>query len=263
MITTPEDMFKVFLDGIKKERISTVEPDYFVRLINTEALPLFYRQKSVAIEYDQKKMDDLQILRVVTDGVYEYSGSVLSPISALETNIGGNVLLHNLFPLPIGDSNGSDVVIGGITYPEYMRLLNVSFKLRYYGDPCETDGTLSGWKKAKFMRSNERSVIMRNPHRRPNGKSRLYYEIIGNKLRLETGDETDTIGVSMRVEYLKYPRLMVYNPLDPSVADVMLEFQSNQCLEIIEIATRIYIERVSDPRYQTKLYEEQQRNIGK
>jgi hypothetical protein len=258
MITTVRDMYDLFLDGIKKERISTVPPTGFNRIIN-EAYDVWYRNKSIQIEQDQKRIDDLQGLRVITDGIHKYGVVILSPIPALDIT-GNPVYGRNLFPLPIPITNGSDVTINGIVYPEYRRMLGVMFKIQYKGDPCHTDGELSDWKEAFIMRSNQRAEVKKNPFRKPTG-SRIYYELLDNIIRLDLGD-SNNFGVSMKLDYIKHPKSIYYNAQNPS-ASIMCELQSDQCTEIVELAVRIYAERVSDPRYQTQLYEQSMRGIGK
>lgn len=253
MITTAHDMFLGFLDGIKKERISTVTPDYFNRIIN-EAYDIWYKQKSVEIERDQKRIDDLQGLRVVTDGVFKYNSVILPVIPAVNQD---NTITwgRNIFMLPISGTVGN-VIINGVSYPRYRRFLNVMFKVRYYGDPCYPDGTISDWKDAYIMRSNQRSIIKKNPFRRPS-KNKLYYEIIDNLTRIDTGGTS--IGYEMRIEYIKYPANIAYIHGGTSVN---CELQSDQQREIVDIAIRQYIERVSDPRYQTQMYEQAQKSVG-
>lgn len=258
MVSTVTQMYELFLDGIKKERISTVPPSGFNRIIN-EAYDAWYRDKSLKIEQDQKKLDDLQELRVITDGVFKYLGSPLVPIHAINDTTSSDYG-RNLFPLPIPNDNGNDVMIEGVVYPEYRRLLGVMFRLKYYGDPCHTDGELSDWKEAFIMRSNQRAEVKKNPFRRPR-KGMIYYEVLDKLIKLDIGDNTNSFGYDMRIDYIKYPRAINFSE-NPS-ENVMCELQSDQCLEIIDIAVKTYIERVSDPRYQTQMYEFAQKSVGK
>ena len=258
MVSTVTNMYELFLDGIKKERISTVPPAGFNRIIN-EAYDVWYRGKSIKIEQDQKVLDDLQGIRVITDGVFRYNNVALVPIPAIN-NTTSNAHGRNLFPLPIPEVNGNDVTIDTIVYPEYRRLLGVMFRIKYYGDPCHVDGELSGWKEAFIMRSNQRAEIKKNPFRRPR-KSLLYYEVIDSIIKLDLGDNTSSFGYDMKLDYIKYPKAIVFNS-DPNLC-VMCELQSDQCLEIVDIAVKSYIERVSDPRYQSQMYEFAQKSVGK
>ena len=134
------------------------------------------------------------------------------------------------------------------------------FKLRYYGDPCHDNASISDWKKGYVMRTNQRSEIDNNPFRKP-AKSRIYYEVVDNIIKMDIGSSSN-IGYEMRIEYIKYPKPIFYNATNPSLS-IMCELQSDQCMEIVEIAVKTYVERVSDPRYQTQMYEQVQRNIGK
>lgn len=254
MILTAENMFKSFLDGIKKERISTVTPTYFNRIIN-EACENWYTQKSTEIERDQKRIDDLQGWRVATDGVFKHNGNILPFIPAVN-QVNDAAWGKNLFYLP-KSATGTGKTIGGVLYPEYRRLLNVMFRLKYYGNPCYTDGTLSDWKSGEIMRSNQRPVLERNIYRRPSESMNVYYEIVGDMIRI---DVRNAIGYDMRLEYIKYPVDIAYVSGGTSVNS---ELSSDQQREIVDIAVRMYIERTANPRYQTQIYENAQKSSGK
>lgn len=245
MITTTIDLYRTTLDGCKKESTAPLTIPKFNRLI-AEAQEIWSRSKVQDVEFSKKRIEDLQMLRVVTDGV-NGNPSTISPVAT------------NKFPLPVSLTVGDEV------YPDFLRLQSVSFKIAYSGNDCNT-GT-SDWLGAKILRSDSRSSILRNPYRKPKD-NRLYYEIIDNNIILTTG--TASTGSSMRLDYLRKPVTIF---LDVDVNGVMMadlpnpnytahtgsvncEFNEFQRQEIVDIAVRIYLERVQDPRYKSFLQEE-------
>jgi hypothetical protein len=245
MYNTVIDIYKDFLKEIKKSNIASVPPSIFNIIIN-DGYTLWYRNKSEEIELDQKKQDDLKELMVITDGVYIFEGSPLIPLVPISNG-------SNIFPLPKSNDNSYSVSILGTFYPNYRRLLNVEFKYVYNGDPCYPDGDISPWISGKPLRTNQKNVIKKNPFRKPNTKN-LYYQLRGNMVELLLDENSTNIPHSMKIEYIKYPRLINYDPVIPG-NNVMCELQSDQIREIIEISARTYLQEATDPRYQTKLNE--------
>jgi len=230
MLATITEMYQEFLDGITKEESAIVPPEDFIRLIN-RSQSQWLVSKAPEGDTGQKRIDDLEIIRVVTDGVFEYNSVPLDLLSP--------VVVNQFELVPSG-------------YPSYFRLLNVMFQITYSGNSCFVDGVNSELLDASIMRADKRSSTFKNPMRWPTDE-RLYYEIIGNRIRLITG--TSSIGYRARLEYYRYPLDMVYDE-DDSNNNVNCEFGSAQQYEICDIAIRIYLERKTDPRYQTILNEE-------
>lgn len=255
MLTTTVDMYKAFLDGIKKSETSIVEPEQFNRIINHWGQDEYLRSKMLAIEVDQKKIEDLEKIRVATDGKYKYQGAIVYPIAP-------NTNETDTFTIPkytqtINARVGTE--IQAKSYPKYLRLLSAMFAIEYgEGQACGKTG-VSGYLHADIMRSDQRSKILNNPFRKPSDK-KLYYETIDGNIRLITG--TTSKGYSLRLEYLRYPIEIYFNATspadtgDPLTGSVVCEFDVQQRQEIVEIAVRTYLERVKDPRYQSFLNEE-------
>lgn len=220
-------MYDLFLDLINKKKTSTVPPDEFNRRIN-DAQELWMAEKAPEGETIQKRIDDLEAIRVVTDGTQTYNGVQLDPLSPVSTGS------YEFEFLPA-------------TYPSYFRLMNASFKITYQDNECFTDGTISDFLHSDIMRSDRRTQILKDPFNWPKD-SRLYYEIISGRLRLIT--ETSSTAYQARLEYYRYPEDMVYD--DDQNNWVNCEFGSKQMREITAKAATIYIEEVENTvRYQT------------
>jgi len=246
---TTVDTFKLFLDKIKKENTSVIESDVFTRRFNDAQLS-WLKSKAPFVEFEQSIDDDLQVLRVVTDGVMIHEQRIMYPIAPDVTN-------GRVFTSPIDPT----VLIKGINgqyqpYPKYFRRLNCMFMIQY------TNGWLQGlnspWLKANILRSDKRAV-MDSVYRQPT-EGRLYYEAIANKIRLETG--TNTPGIGMRLEYLRYPRELFFD--ETNLTDVLsntnhtigagcvpCELADVQVKEIVEMMTIDYLENSSDERFQS------------
>lgn len=272
MLETTQDIFKAVLDGVKKESIGTIQPAYFNRLIN-ESQDIWRKRKAQEIEADQKRIDDLQYLRAVTDGVYEWKGTVVPVITYSGTNT-------KLFRLPVTEDIANGITINGNVYPAYWRLLATAFKIMYSGNDCYADNGVSDWLDARIMRSDQRNRIMRNPWRRPTDE-RLYYEIIQNQVQLintttvSSFPNTSSTGVSMKLEYLRMPFKIFFdetNTTDQTVGTatypsytpgdgcVNCELIGDHRQEIVDIAIEQYLERVKNPRYQSFMQEQMIKN---
>jgi hypothetical protein len=252
MIDSTIDMYQRTLLGIKKESTSVLPISRWNDLIN-EVQEVWVREKSIDIEQTSKRIDDVELLRVATDGINGNPPAIL-PVAI------------NKFPLPIS------LTQDGITYPQFLKFLNVEFKIDYVSNPCHI-GT-SDWQYVKIMRSDSRATVVRNAYRTPND-DRLYYEIIGGYINLITG--TPSTGNSMRLEYLRKPKKVFLdvnssgammrdadNPnYLPHTGSVNCEFTEFQRQEIVDLAVQTYLERIKDERYKSYLNEEAQKNQSK
>lgn len=251
MILTAEDMYKEFLNMIKKESTSVISPTYFNSIINVSGQDQWIKEKVVETELDQKRIDDLQKLRVVTDGIGTYYVSVTETITLYP--IIPDTSQNYVFSLPI---NPTTLINNNQSttqhYSRYLRMLNVMFKINYVSNECELTG-ISDWMKANIMRSDKRAISYKNKYRKPKD-SRLYYEVINDKIRLIT--ETSSTGNSMRLEYLRYPRDIFFDPNRVTPNDVNCELPPQQQSEIVSLAAQTYLERAKDERYQSFLNEQ-------
>lgn len=213
MIVTAADMFNAVLDGIFKAKTGTIYPDEFDRLINKVQLE-YVQNKLTQEEENQKRTDDLRILRVISPDI--------APTSL------------NTFPLPYNAAS---------PLPGYLYLLSANFKIIYVNNVCKLTG-MSSYLKAKTMKSDWNEYeVSKDPYNRPTDDN-LYYKIVGNNAILNTG--TMSTGAFMQVDYYRYPAdISVVTP-----TDCELSIHARQ--EIVDIAIRKYLEQVQDPRYQTK-----------
>ena len=257
MLQTTLDMYKAFLDGIKKNSTAIVTPDQFNRIINHWGQDEYILDMFPEGEEDQVGLDDMEMLRVVTDGIQVVDGVTLYPVAPDASS-------NNVFTIPKHVTTVRRRLDNGTidtnTYPKYARGLNVMFKIKYSASStCNTPNGISDFIRAYIMRTDQRSVIMTSCYRKPS-ESLLYYEVIDGKVRLIAGNGAE--GYSLRMEYYRYPVEIYFNSTNQAdtgnkaTGSVNCEFAPHQRKEIVDIAVRIYLERVADPRYKSFLNEE-------
>jgi len=223
MIRTATDMYKYFLQLIKKEGTHVVTPETFNFLINLAEIDRI-KSKLPVNEFNQKLIDDLQLLLV--------DGSLTEGISVTDGFI---------FDLP----------------DDYMHGINAMFDIDCQDSSCYSDGIQSKL-PATLMKSDEKTVIKNSYYRRPKD-SRLYYQLSGNKIRLFTGKYSGTsnsVGVKMYMDYYKKPDEIVFNE---NGEDTNSLFGPLQQQETVEQAVQAFLETNRDPRYQSFLNEQAQK----
>ncbi len=249
MENTAESMYKYFLSIIRKERTTTISPQKWNEWMDSTLLD-WVKTKLPTNQFNQKRIDDLEILKVLTDG-QQYD--IIKVVTDKE----------NLFKIPYNTSE----------LPSYMHGLSVAFEWKSPADSSETDGDGDSpspiltpeafepeptpvFRKTyrvggKVFRSDNRVVIMDNPFRLPDDTTFVYFENRGSHIYAITKGENYT---GMVLEYYKYPEKINYDPEgEDSTAG---SFQLSQNQEVVELAARKYLERITDPRYQSYTQEQ-------
>ncbi len=133
---------------------------------------------------------------------------------------------------------------------DYYRLLSVAFKTK-------SKGTESPWMPVKRIRSDSYTLSVSgvNPYRTPT-LERLYYAQEGDKIKAYPSNSKVA---AAKIIYYARPLPIVYSPDGKNNKHGNLEFQQKK--EVIDIAVRIFLERVKEERYQTQLIEEGVRKL--
>jgi len=244
---TAQKSFELFLEGIKKESTSTITPDQLNKLFNKSQLSVVLSKLPKA-EIINKRVEDLSQLLVTLD---------TDDHPAIETTLLGS----NTFLIPRTDS----MTIDGTLYPQELKILNVGLKMHYKNHPCYSDGLSDDFDLASFMKTDQRYQIFKNPHRMPTlgpPSVRAYFQLYENKLRaIISRKETESYARYLRLEYYRYPTEFFFDESNPS-GGVPFEFRDEMVYEIIDHAVLSYIERVQDPRFQTKKIENREDDIN-
>ena len=212
-------------------------------------------------EYNLSTAQD--IYKAVLDGIKKESTAVLTPdsfnrlindnalIMWLREKAGDNDkdqpmvdALRNLYKLKeldVSEDKGFFKLPSG-----YYRLQSVSFKLNLGN---ETQIEISDWLPTKRLRMDNVGLTMVNPYRKP-ANDRLYYYQEGDKIM--NYPENKNV-VKARVFYLSYPDPIIFD-INGINSDGSLTREQNR--EVVDIAVRVYLERVKEERYQTVLMEE-------
>lgn len=131
----------------------------------------------------------------------------------------------------------------------YLRMLSTAFKVRWKEGACETGD--SDFLPGHYLKTNNVSVSKVNPYRKTN-QHRLHYRLIGNTV--EFFDNPHCTPLSCKISYVRYPVDMKYVGIG-STDNVECELPIHVRQEIVDIAVRIHLERVVDPRYKSYLNE--------
>jgi len=221
MILTADDMYKAFLDGIKKEYTGVVRPDQFNRIVNEWGQMPWLKSKVALVEFNSKVIMDIQPV-------------VITP----ETH----VVANNQF------------LLTSLTHRIY-RPLGLSVKVQYGpDDPCDRTGTSDWIYDVHVMRSDRRTVVKKSSFRRPTA-DKVYYQIASGSMHFDCGSGNQV--VTMALEYARYPLDIVWSSTGTHVNS---EFGPEQNSEIVDTLVKAYLENVGDPRYQSFLNEYSQKN---
>jgi hypothetical protein len=107
------------------------------------------------------------------------------------------------------------------------------------------------------MRADERADIYQNAYRYPSDE-KMYYRFVGEHMELIT--ETDSTPLSTKMEYLRYPDEIIYYEPNSGNIDSNCELAPVQQKEIVDMAVRMFLEATANPRYQSQMVEDQQRD---
>jgi|TARA_R100000093_G_C1940665_1_gene72014 hypothetical protein len=207
---TISEMYQTVLDLLNKEKTGTVYPEEFEIFINLSQQE-YVKNKYTQVEQTEKRIDDLRMLKSITTGILPSSG--------------------NTFTIP----------------SDYMFMLAVAFRIKYKENDCHADGTWSDYMKAKPMRSDRKYAMMNDPWSKPTD-DRLYYDVVGNKIRVITN--TPSVAKRANFEYLRTPvKMEIVN----NTVDCELSNETHQ--EIVDICTRKILEMQESGRYASYLNE--------
>jgi len=244
VILSAEDMFKAFLDGVRKTSTTVIKPAYFNRIINDACIDMV-KSKLPTKEFNQKRIDDLEKLVVTTDGVLLHmiriSTDGMFIVPSLYSITGNDSILYassipNCNESEETDSGSTTGIISASNYPLYMHGLNAGFIV---------DNVVT-W--ARIWRTDRKLMLSGNPFRKPSS-AKLYFEYLQDKIKLNS--EADV--TCMVLEYIRYPKLITFSETTAECVDS--EFNPIINKEIVENAVRIYLERVLNPRYKSYLQE--------
>jgi len=253
ILDTADKMYKYFLSEIRKERTIVVPPQRWVEVVN-EACIDWTKLKLPEMEFNQKRIDDLEAIKVVTDSLqYPYINS-LYPYNEDLAPSGGNI-----FAIPYDNDD----------YAKYMHGISVEFGININppapggngGDettrsipvvpiidnpiPEKIKEELSSLVAGKIFRSDTRVVYKNNPYRIPDDNTYVYFEQRGNYIYvISKGKRFDR----MSLEYYRYPTEINLDGQNGNVGS----FKPTQNKEIVDLAVTNYLERVSSPRIQTQ-----------
>lgn len=102
----------------------------------------------------------------------------------------------------------------------------------------------SDYLPGKILRSDNRTVYKQNPFRDNSDNTYVYFELREGTIYAVDDISYETIGLG----YYKLPLQIIYDPNGSSTAG---SFRLSQNQEVVELAARKYLERITDPRHQS------------
>lgn len=225
---TAADTYVAVLAELKAENTTSMTPDefnYHIKVAQYE----YARIRYMAYEQHQRTLDDLRSIHVMTDGI---SGP--APL----VNVGIPQPELEVFVLPT----------------DYMDLLSVRARLRYYGEPCHTDGTLSDYMASKAIQDNRKEAIRHSYYSKPAARpDRVYHSLYGAgntgggaTLRFMAGS---SIVDSVIATYLRKPSDITVDGNGNSVLNP--QWDDVQMQEIVKWCVASYLEKIESMRTQT------------
>lgn len=213
------DMYKDFLEIVRKSRVGTVIPKEFARVLNL-AIEEAVSSKLSMMEVNKRVYDDLAPLRV------SYKKKSLTPVQDEDFDY----LLGDFSQLGEGK--------------EYRRIANVTIK--------------TGTKKpikCHLLSSGEKTEVLNGYYSKPS-KHKAYYQPIvdsGNKIKIYA--DNDLCDYTFSADIYLNPTIVS----DTDVVDVNAtsQFSKEMSSYIVNIAARMYIESVADVRYKSFMNEQQ------
>lgn len=221
---TGVDVYKAVLHELKHENTTSMTPEEFRHHIKRAMLE-YINLRYWAYDQHQKPIDDLAAIHVETNGV---NGNP-TPIP----NTGLQAPKGEMFVLP----------------EDYMHLLAVKAMVKYYGEPCKTDGALSDWITAMPCPDNMRYQVEHHYYKKPKPKyPRLYYT---HNLKTLTTMAGSSVVQALCITYLQQPPYISVDDAGLNVQDSV--FGDAQTLEIVRWCVASYTETIESYRQQTMI----------
>jgi len=251
---TAKSMYDYFLYQVRKERNTTIKPTDWSKFINPVVID-WIKTKLPEHEYNQKRIDDLEAIKVLTDNK-QYNW--ILAVSAGENRF---IVPYNTAGLPDymhgisaafryeefdqGTSTPPIGIKAAGTGPYNPKDLNDPWGLDYAAREKYHAGRTTTYRAGELYRSDYRVINKYNPYRQPNDDY-VYFETRQGSIVLKAKD--DLWWNVMELEYYCYPDKIEYS----QSTDNPGSFKPTQNKEIIDLAVTQYLERVTDPRIQTQ-----------
>lgn len=218
---TATELYKAVLLELNYQETTTMTPEEFNHHIWVAEIE-YVKTRYMAYERAQKAIDDLRVLKVTTDGIAGMPNPLLP-----------NGLVPNA---------------QWVTLPaNYLRLTAVAVVAKYFGEPCQKDGTLSEPISCRFLPDDQAHLTTKSYYMKPAAHyPRLYYVQRGNTLVFKAGRSLVQYAI---VSYLRYPARIAVDANGQSVVDS--EFLDEQNYELVKWCVASYLEKIEEMRMQS------------
>lgn len=264
MLSNSSELMRMFLYGIKKGDTTTVLPAKFVRIWNEWGMRDW--MKSHGLFDNRIEQDDIirdKFRNLIQIYFYTHISSYVRTFQIPDGVIKGYSYDEDpttMTAMGTGGSVGDAIppVLVPATMPKYLRHLSAMFMLNYSSyssQECSLTG-LSDWLDSEMIFADSEGVLRAAYYFRPSD-SRLYHKIIGNKIYLLNGEESEPRWI--RLEYIKYPNEMSYD-IDEEEFSYDIDLSTDQLQEVVDSCVRVHLENIKSERYQSFLKEEEIRH---
>jgi len=256
MLNTAEDIFKMFLDGIKKTSTKTVLPDKFVRIYNEWGMNDFLKTHGLLdrrVNQDPITRDKFRNLILM----YFYRPMTLNLIEyPYIFEIPNNVKFGYPYQKSMKSSGFSlpDPEI----MPKYLRFMSARFKLNYDSNANQICGLTgySDWLTADEIMSMEDEKVFDMYYFSPSD-DRRYFKVFDNYIEFFNGNQSKPLYILL--EYVKYPNEMSYDE-NNGAWEYTIDLTVEQIQSVVDSCVRLYLERVGSERYKSFFSEDRLRS---
>lgn len=246
---------KIFNEHVKLSNTSVVRPETFQDYYNNSQIEFVRGNYVIGGDAKQMNIDNIQHLRIITDGFMKWKGTALDPIASQDDK---SVPLFIEWNQNYKNSSNVDIAA-----PKYLRRASVSCKIEYGNDdPCKRGGQLSEYMDARYLKANQRNLIKKSTIRGISNE-KPYYFIADNKILFELYGSSKLHSVI--IEYYRYPVNIAWNkgsgvqdtdggtyPAYGITQDTIHpELQDEDVRIVCRMAAQRYIESVQSKRIQT------------
>lgn len=220
---TAQEVFRSVLNELEHEYTKSMTPEEFNHHIAIAEYE-WIKTRYWAHEQHEKSIDDLQLIKVITDGI----AGMPNPIP----NAGQPIAGREYIDMPI----------------DLLFLLNVAVVARYKNVPCEKNGTLSPPIAATYLPDDRMRTVIADYYHKPIAKfPRLYYMRRDNKMVFSLGE---SIVEYVYLTYLKKPAAPQLDNLGNNVVNPNWAYA--QQVEIIKWCVHSYLGKIEEIRFQTE-----------
>lgn len=243
-LNTTKELIEQLIYDIRYEYTGYINSDNLIKFANDVMMPHF-QGISNQLPDDAASLTFPQ-LKVVTDDLHSYGGYQYKPIAITDNKYGND---GKVFSIPKMKYGVGTTLIGGLNYPNIMRLLTVHVldaDLDNVADnkPEDDPGFDQSYtsEKVKLVGKNALDALNRNYYRKPSER-RIYAVILGEN------EDRCTMHVTTDKDYLLLEYLTFPEPLTDPTSTTVLKLSETHLIALKQDIMVKFLERINDNRF--------------